>query len=96
MANFISVGNLSPGHPFFRGLEPIPLNVPHHSIIGDRGKGGGKDSTDGVVPYWSSHLDSAASETFVPHPHSCVEAPETVAEITRILKLHLQSTGRTR
>lgn len=96
MANFISVGNLSPGHPFFRGLEPIPLNVPHHSIIGDRGKGGGKDSTDGVVPYWSSHLDSAASETFVPHPHSCVEAPETVAEITRILKLHLQSTGRAR
>ncbi len=94
MANFISVGNLSPSHPFYKGLESVPVGVPHHSVIGDRGKGGGVNSTDGVVPYWSSHLASAASETFVPYPHSCVEKPETVEEIVRLLKLHLKTAKR--
>jgi hypothetical protein len=63
-------------------------------VIGDRGKGGGVNSTDGVVPYWSSHLKSAASETFVPYGHGCVEKPETVEEIVRLLKLHLKTAKR--
>ena len=96
MRNFISVGNLGPDHPFFRGIAPVPIPVPHHSIIGDRGKGDSPKSSDGVVPYWSSHLDSAVSEHIVPRPHSCVEKPETVAEIRRLLFEHLRSVGRVR
>ena len=41
----------------------------HHSIIGDRGRGNTPNSSDGVVPYWSSHLSSAESEKIVPTGH---------------------------
>ena len=85
-----SVDMLSPKHPYFTALERCKITVPCHSIIGDRGKGPGPKCSDGVVPYWSSHLDSAASEKNVPHWHGCVEKPETVAEVLRILRLHLR------
>ena len=64
---------------------PISRSVPYHSIIGDRGKGNSPNSTDGVVPYWSSHLDGAASEKIVPSGHGANENPEGIAEIRRIL-----------
>jgi pimeloyl-ACP methyl ester carboxylesterase len=83
-----SVDMLSPGHPYFQALEKMPIPVPHHSIIGDRGKGNTPASSDGVVRYWSSSLATAASEKIVPHSHSCTGAPETVEEISRILRLH--------
>ena len=54
-------------------------------IIGDRGKGNSPNSTDGVVPYWSSHLEGAASEKIVPSGHGANENPEGIAEIRRIL-----------
>ena len=57
--------------------------------IGDRGKNNSPDSSDGIVPYSSSHLDSAQSELIVPYPHSCAEKTETVHEILRILRLHV-------
>jgi len=41
---------------------PIAPGVTYHSIMGDRGKGNTPESSDGVVPYWSSHLGGAASE----------------------------------
>lgn len=83
-----SVDMLSPEHPYFAAIEKRPITVPYHSIIGDSGKGRGPDCSDGVVPYWSSHLDGAQSELFVPYGHSCTAEPETVAEIVRILRLH--------
>ena len=88
-----SINGLSPTNPLFTALETVPIRVPHHSIIGDRGKGGNRDKTkpessDGVVPYWSSHLDSAQSELIVPGPHGSYDKPETIAEIKRILGLH--------
>jgi hypothetical protein len=43
----------------------------HHSIIGDRGKGDTPNSSDGVVPYWSSHLATAKSEKIVPGLFGC-------------------------
>ncbi|HEY5769362.1 MAG TPA: hypothetical protein VIS71_05895 [Terrimicrobium sp.] len=64
---------------------PISKSVPYHSIIGDRGKGNSPNSTDGVVPYWSSHLDGAASEKIVPSGHGANENPEGITEIRRIL-----------
>jgi hypothetical protein len=77
---------LSPSHPYFRSLEKRPILVPYHSIIGDRGKGNSPKSSDGVVPYWSSHLDGAVSEKIVPWGHGCVEKTETCQEIARILR----------
>lgn len=68
---------------------PVALAAPFHSIIGDRGFGEGENSSDGVVPYWSSHLTGASSEAFVPANHRAYEHPEAIEEIKRILKLHL-------
>lgn len=84
-----SVDMLSPGHPYFKAIDKRPILVPHHSIIGDRGKNNSPNSSDGIVPYSSAHLDSAQSELIVPHPHSCTEKSETVHEILRILRLHV-------
>ena len=84
-----SVLGLKPSNPTFSVLNSVPMTVPYHSIIGDRGKGDSPNSTDGVVPYWSSHLDGAKSEKIVPGPHSSCELPETITELHRILMLHL-------
>lgn len=83
-----SIGGLSPKNPLYRGLEKVPIKVPHHSIIGDRGKGTTPDSSDGVVPYWSSHLDSAESELIVPDGHGAYDDPKAIAEMRRILILN--------
>jgi pimeloyl-ACP methyl ester carboxylesterase len=86
-----SIDGLSPRNPVFQVLDSRPLEAPHHSIIGDRGKGDTPNSSDGIVEYWSSHLDSAASEKIVPGPHGSFDTPETLAELRRILHLHLKS-----
>jgi hypothetical protein len=85
-----SIDGLSPNNPSFQVINSQPIKVPHHSIIGDRGKGDTPHSSDGVVEYWSSHLDSAASEKIVPGPHGACELPETLDELRRILHLHLK------
>jgi len=74
-------------------VNSVPITIPYHSIIGDRGKDHCPDCTDGVVPYWSSHLDGAQSEVIVPGPHGACELPETIAELDRILLLHLKTSG---
>jgi pimeloyl-ACP methyl ester carboxylesterase len=91
--SFLSLGMLSEKHPYYRGLNAVPIPVEHHSIIGDRGKNNSPASSDAVVPYWSSHLDSAASEKIVPHWHGCVEKPEVVKEVIRVLREHLRQRG---
>lgn len=84
-----SIDGLSPANPLYKILDSRPIEVPHHSIIGDRGKGDTPNSSDGAVEYWSSHLKSASSEKIVPGPHSACEMPETLDELRRILHLHL-------
>jgi pimeloyl-ACP methyl ester carboxylesterase len=84
-----SVWGLKPSNPAFPVLNEAPISVPYHSIIGDRGKGGCPNCTDGVVAYWSSHLDRAKSECIVPGPHGSCELPQTIAELDRILRLNL-------
>jgi pimeloyl-ACP methyl ester carboxylesterase len=85
-----SVNSLSPQQPTLQILLnlPYPRPVKQHSIIGNRGKPGPLElSSDGVVPYTSSHLDGVESELIVPSGHSAMRHPLTVAEIKRILKL---------
>jgi pimeloyl-ACP methyl ester carboxylesterase len=89
-----SVSNLKPNAPYLAVLNKQSIHAPYHSIIGNRGKPGPlADSSDGVVPYWSSHLDGAKSELIVPGPHGSCALPQTIAELDRILRLHLKASG---
>lgn len=78
--------NLSTKHPYFRALAQRPIGVPYHSIIASRHAADLHDSDDGCVPYWSSHLDGAVSETIVPYRHACLEKQATVQALLKILK----------
>ena len=85
-----SVHALSPEQPTLPILAGLPNSHPvvEHSIIGTRGKSGPlEDSSDGLVDYWSSHLDRVESEFIVPEDHRLVDHPMTIGEIKRILKL---------
>jgi pimeloyl-ACP methyl ester carboxylesterase len=83
------INGLSPRSPVLKTLDTLPITAPYHSIIGDRGRGDSPNSSDGVVPYWSSHLEGAQSELIVPGPHGSYALPQTVAELKRILRLEL-------
>ena len=73
--------------------RPILPRVPYHSIIGDRGKGDTPDSSDGVVPYESSHIEGTESELIVPSGHSAHHDPAAVKEMQRILLKHLNKNS---
>jgi pimeloyl-ACP methyl ester carboxylesterase len=83
-----SVDTLEPDDRFVETVNRIPITpgIPYHSIIGDRGRGDTPNSSDGVVPYWSSHLDGAQSELIVPSGHAAPRNPEAIKEVDRILK----------
>ena len=84
-----SITGLKPTSPALPVINSVPISVPYHSIIGDRGRGDCPNCSDGVVAYWSSHLDGAQSEKIVPGPHGSVQLPQTIAELDRILRLNL-------
>jgi len=88
-----SVDTLAPNSRFVVAINKIPITkgIPYHSIIGDRGRGDSPNSSDGVVPYWSSHLDGARSERIVPSGHGSPLNPQAIAEVHRILQLNAQS-----
>ncbi len=83
-----SIDTLRPDAKVLVAMNRLPVNasVTTYSIIGDRGENDSPNSTDGVVTYSSSHLDSAKSEKIVPYWHSYVQrCPEATAEVQRIL-----------
>ena len=89
-----SIDTLSPNDPLVKVIDTLPLaKGPYSSIIGDRGRGDTPNSSDGVVPYWSSHLGGAKSEKIVPSDHGANQNPEGIAEVVRILKEHIESKG---
>jgi len=88
-----AVNRLKPNNPSLKLLkaQPFSSRVTYHTILGDRGRKGTIDqSSDGVVPYWSGHLEGAASEKMVPANHEALDTPETHQELSRILHLHLK------
>jgi len=88
-----SIDNLSSNDPFVRLSAELPISpmVRYHSIIGNYTPALSLlDSSDGVVPYSSSHLAGAESEIVIPFGHSVQETPEAIMEIRRILHVHLQ------
>ena len=85
-----SVDTLAPNNRFVNAISTVPITpgIPYHTICGDRGKGGAPNCSDGVVPYWSSHLDGAQSELIVLSSHGAHQNPQAIEEVKRILKLH--------
>jgi len=69
---------------------PITPGIPYHTIMGDRGRGDAPHSSDGVVPYWSSHMDGAKSELVVPSGHGAHQNPKAIQEVRRILVLNAE------
>ena len=83
-----SLFSLGP-NPLLDRLAALPMVVPFHNIMGDRGLNGGTRSSDGVVPYSSSHLAGAESEKVVPAGHTVFLNEAAVFEIKRILEENL-------
>lgn len=85
-----SIDELQVDNPLLKTINQLPVNpgVVCHSVIGKLGPGPLESSTDGLVPYSSSHIDWAASELVVPQIHECQDDPRTIQELRRILRLH--------
>lgn len=80
-----SIGGLSPNNRFLQAIARRPIQSRTFSIIGDRGRGDTPNSSDGVVPYSSSHIDGAESELIVPSDHGAFNHPMAIEELRRIL-----------
>ncbi|MBB6429426.1 esterase/lipase family protein [Algisphaera agarilytica] len=87
-----SIRTLEPSYPGSRAVDESPIRdgVIFHSIIGTRVDDYAEldDTSDGIVEYWSSHLDGTASEKLVPAGHNAHDHPDAIAEIKRILREH--------
>ncbi len=91
---FSAVRTLSPRSPALIALSKLPIEVPYHSVIGQHRPGPKERGSDGVVPYWSSHLEGAQSELIVRSGHQVFSNPEAVRETIRILHLEEHSFDR--
>jgi pimeloyl-ACP methyl ester carboxylesterase len=88
---FTSVLAMTPDNPAVAAFAAIPVSpqVAAHSIIAVQGDGPVETGDDGVVDYKSAHIPEARSELIVRSGHSMQDNPHAVAEIRRILLLHL-------
>jgi pimeloyl-ACP methyl ester carboxylesterase len=87
-----SIEMLSSEGEFLRMVRRLPIRegVKFHSIIGQQTEGPKEKGTDGYVTYESSHLDGAESELVIRSDHSTELRPEAIAEVCRILRVHLR------
>lgn len=85
------INALSADAPLYAAWEGLPMEkgVRFYSIIGDRGRGDTPNSSDGIVGYWSSHLEGAESELIVPTGHDAQAYPGSEQEILRILRANM-------
>ncbi len=88
-----SVDNMTPSNPFIETLASLPMSedVSAHSIIAVRGDGPAEEGNDGVVEFSSAHLEEAVSEQVVRSGHSTQSHPETIEEVRRILREHVDA-----
>ena len=89
-----SVDTLEPNDRFVEAVNKLPITpgIPYHSIMGDRGRGDTPNSSDGIVPYWSSHLRGAQSELIVNSDHGAQYNPQAIREVERILKVNVTAS----
>lgn len=88
-----SIDTLAPDNYFVIEINKLPIKdgITYHTVAGDRGQGDSPNSSDGVVPYWSSHLKGAASERIVASGHGSHQHPDGMEEARRILLEHLKT-----
>jgi pimeloyl-ACP methyl ester carboxylesterase len=86
-----SLYGMTPGNPLITALAETPVapGVAAHSIVAVEGEGPPEDGSDGVVRYRSAHIAGVESELIVRSGHSTKSNPHTIAEVRRILLLHL-------
>lgn len=92
------VETLSVHSEFLHGLHGLPVHegIGTHTIYGNRHAGNaGRPCTDGVVRCDSARLPEVDSERMVVSGHNAHENPEAIAELARIIRLHLHERGRT-
>lgn len=83
-----SIDNLDRSDPFVQAAAELPISpcVRYHSIIGRPDPEVPlTKSDDGLVPYWSAHLDGAAAEKIVRSTHSVQGTAPAIIEMRRIL-----------
>ncbi len=91
-----TVDILEPTAPILRAVRSlrIPCWVTTHSIIGKAHHSVVAGPDDCVVPVASARLEGVCSEFVVPASHTKVHHhPDTVAELKRILTMHLREIG---
>jgi hypothetical protein len=84
---FSAVRTLSPRSTALIAVSELPIEVPYHSVMGQLHPGAKERGSDGVVPYWSSHLPGAQSELIVRSGHGVIDNPDAIREFIRILHL---------
>jgi hypothetical protein len=87
-----SIDGMAAQNPLLVALhdQVIAPEVTYHSIIARiHSSLPLEKSSDGLVAYASAHLDGAASERIVTDDHRCEANPEFIAEVHRILLIHL-------
>ena len=83
-----SIDNLDKADLFIRAAAQLPISssVRYHSIIGQESPDTPLvESSDGLVPYWGSHLSGATSERDISGGHSVQETAPAIIELRRIL-----------
>ena len=91
-----SIDNLKSNDPFIRSASNLPLRpgLKFHSIVAQNKVGIPlAESEDGLVPYWSAHLEGALSEKVIVSGLSVQETAQAILEIRRILHQDLQEQG---
>jgi pimeloyl-ACP methyl ester carboxylesterase len=91
-----SIDMLKPEDVILHTIRDLPVakGVTLHSIIGQDRPGPKESGTDGMVPYSSSHIKGVASELVIRSDHSAEVRPACIAEVVRILRLHLRERDR--
>ena len=87
-----SLDGMSPRNPGLLAMAEIPVvpEVKAHSIVSMLGDDMPPRGGDGVVKYSSAHVDYVESELIVRSFHTCLDKPQTIEEVRRILYEHLE------
>ncbi len=86
-----SINGLATKHPVIAAINSRPLRAPAYSIIAvEEDKPTPEETTDGYVPYISSHLDGVKNEVLVKAGHRCTAKLETVQAVLAALRSQLK------
>lgn len=86
-----SLDSMSPKNPMLLAVAELPVSprIKSHSLIAIKGDDQPPAGEDGIVKYTSAHQSYTDSEFIVHGPHTCLNQPDTIEEVRRILHLHL-------